>query len=70
MLGPGRAIVYRGEAYDIVRITRSGDVLIRNFLTQEEIWIDYFHHGFKDPYADPGALLEALAQIANPGGAE
>ena len=63
MLGPGRAVVYRHEGYDVVRITDKGDVLIRHFGTGDEIWADYYDIEFADPYADPGALLDALATI-------
>jgi hypothetical protein len=63
MLGPGHAIIYKNEAYDVVLITSNGDLLVRHFGTLEEIWVDYFDIQFADPYSDPGALLEALARI-------
>ena len=63
MLQPGYAIIFRNGAYDVIRITSNGDVLVRHTGTLEEIWVDYFDIDFADPYSDPGALLEALARI-------
>ena len=65
MLAPGRSVVYRGEAYDVLLITSKGDVRIRHFETLEEVWADYYDIEFADPYADPGALLDALAHIGD-----
>ena len=57
------AVLYKGEAYDVVSITPMGDTLLRHFITEELIWADYFDIEFADPYADPSALLEALATL-------
>ena len=62
----GSAIIYRHEAYDVVRITSHGDMLIRNCTTREELWVDYYDTGLADPYSsNPGALLDALATIGS-----
>jgi len=65
MLEPGHAVVYRGGAYDVIRIVKTGDVLIRHFETGEEIWADYYDIEFADPYSNPEALLIALAHISH-----
>jgi hypothetical protein len=57
------AVIYRREAYDVLHITTVGDVLLRHFETGDEIWADYFDIKFADPYADPGAVLDALSKL-------
>ncbi len=63
MLGPGRSVIYKREGYAVIRMTKYGDVLIRNYETDTEIWVDYYDIEFTDPWDNPGALLDALSTL-------
>jgi hypothetical protein len=59
----GDVVVVRGRAYDVVRITSTGDVLCRDVITLESKWVDFYVGGLVDPHENPGALLDALSHV-------
>ena len=62
-LCPGSSVVVDGRVCDAVRITPEGDVFVRNVLTLECRWVDYYLCDVIDPHKHPGALLDAIAAL-------
>ena len=65
MFGVGASVVVMGRLCDVVYIAHTGDVQVRDVITLELRWYDYFVCRLLDPHENPGALLEAMSTLRN-----
>ena len=59
----GSTLVIDGRFCEVMLIAPSGDVQVRDVITLELRWTDYFVHRFIDPNKNPEALLDAMSTI-------
>lgn len=59
----GDTVIIKGRAFDVLSITSSGDVYVRDVISLELKWVDKYICGLVDPHKNPGALLDALSHL-------
>lgn len=60
----GGCLLVNGRVYDVVAVRDStGDIAVRDILTNDVTWIDWFTVRAVDPHSNPGAVLEVLAGL-------
>ena len=59
----GQCVIVGRRPYELLRWTTSGELLVRDTITSEKRWVDYYQARVIDPHTDGGALLDALSVL-------
>ena len=52
-----------GRPYEVLAVRRGGDIRVKDVMTGDVMWIDWFAVRAIDPHSKPEAVLEALAEL-------
>lgn len=62
---PNPTAVVAGRLVEVLDMDPEGYILVKDLITLESVWRDYYLVNYIDPNENPGAVLEAMSTLLN-----